>query len=121
MSPSPPNEAPKRGEIWRVRFDPARGAEIGKERPAVVVSANHIGRLPLRIVVPVTGWDPRFATYPWLVRLPACRRSGLSKESGADCFQVKSISLERFQDRVGEIDAEDLEDISAAIAICIGV
>ena len=38
-----------RGEIWRVEFDPSTGQEIGKIRPAVIVSENSIGRLPLKI------------------------------------------------------------------------
>jgi mRNA interferase MazF len=45
---------PKRGEVWRVEFDPSRGAEIRKRRPAVVVSINAVGKLPLRVVVPIT-------------------------------------------------------------------
>lgn len=52
---------PRRGEIWLVRFDPSVGAEIRKQRPAVVLSVDGIGRLPLRIVVPVTDWNPMFA------------------------------------------------------------
>lgn len=53
---------PKRGEIWLVDFDPTTGSEIGKRRPAVVVGIDGVGRLPLRIVVPVTGGpgDRRF-------------------------------------------------------------
>ena len=46
--------APKRGEVWDVDFDPPQGAEIGKTRPAIVMSEDTVGRLPLRIVVPVT-------------------------------------------------------------------
>jgi mRNA interferase MazF len=120
LSPPPRTESePKRGEIWRVRFDPARWAEIGKERPAVV-SPNSVGKLPLRIVVPITGWDLGYATAPWHVGLRPSRRNGLSKTSSADCFQVKSISLERFEAKLGDVEAEDLEEISAAIAICVG-
>ena len=48
--------APKRGEIWLIDFDPALGAEIQKIRPAVIISMDTIGRLPLRMVVPVTDW-----------------------------------------------------------------
>jgi hypothetical protein len=53
--------APKRGEIWLVDFDPSLGAEIRKARPAVVVSLDSIGRLPLRVVVPVTDWKTQYA------------------------------------------------------------
>ena len=59
---------PTRGEIWWIRFDPAEGSEIAKTRPAAVVSVPSVGKLPLRIVVPITGWNPRWVTMPWLPR-----------------------------------------------------
>jgi mRNA interferase MazF len=119
---------PRRGEVWRVRFDPATGAEIGKDRPAVVINEQSavvindpaIGRLPLRIVVPITEWDPRFAQYPWFVQLAPTATNGLTKESGADAFQVKSVSLKRFLTNIGTLLDSQLDDISAAIAICVG-
>jgi mRNA interferase MazF len=52
---------PLRGEVWLVDFDPAVGAEIRKLRPAVVLSLDTIGRLPLRMVVPVTDWKMAYA------------------------------------------------------------
>jgi len=55
---------PKRGEIWLVDFDPSIGAEIRKVRPAVVVSLDTIGRLPLRMVVPITDWKPLYG-FEW--------------------------------------------------------
>ncbi len=82
----PKAQPPQRGQIWMVRFDPSLGAEIRKIRPAVVLSLNTIGRLPLRIVVPVTDWQSPFAHLPWFVRLPASPSNGLSKDSGADAF-----------------------------------
>ena len=38
---------PKRGEIWLVRFDPTIGSEIRKTRPAIVLSSDAVGRLPI--------------------------------------------------------------------------
>jgi mRNA interferase MazF len=111
---------PKRGEIWLVDFDPSVGAEIRKRRPAVVVSPDSIGRLPLRVVVPVTDWKPSYASLPWFVALPANATNGLSKDSGADAFQVKSVSEARFARRVGVITPDQLDDIASAIALCVG-
>ncbi|MDP2965956.1 MAG: type II toxin-antitoxin system PemK/MazF family toxin, partial [Pelolinea sp.] len=37
----------KRGEIWLVNLDPMTGAEIQKTRPAVIVSNDALGKLPL--------------------------------------------------------------------------
>jgi mRNA interferase MazF len=93
---------------------------MAKTRPAVVVNPPSIGRLPLRIVVPVTGWDPRYATVPWLIHLKPTQKNGLSKESAADCFQVKSVSVRRFVDKIGHLRAAETEEISAAIALCVG-
>ncbi len=57
----PPLPDPKRGEVWRVEFDPARGDEIQKTRPAVVLNVPTAGKLALRVIVPLTGWHPVFA------------------------------------------------------------
>ena len=94
---------PKRGEVWLVRFDSSAGAEIRKLRPAVVVNLDAIGRLPLRIVVPVMDWKSDFGNLSWFVFLPAASENGLSKDSGADAFQVKSVSETRFVRKLGEV------------------
>jgi len=46
----------RRGEIWLINLDPTIGAEIKKVRPAVIVSDNAIGILPLKVIVPI--WLP---------------------------------------------------------------
>lgn len=111
---------PKRGEIWLVDFDPAIGAEIRKLRPALVVSVDTIGRLPLRLVVPVTDWKPQYVSYPWFVELPASSGNGLSKDSGADAFQIKSVSLSRFGRPLGAVMAAQRNEIASAVALCVG-
>jgi mRNA interferase MazF len=112
--------SPHRGDVWLLRFDPVRGAEIGKQRPAAVVSLPSVGKLPLRIVVPITEWKSKYSTAPWLVYLNPSKRNGLTKLSAADCFQVKSVSVERFAKKLGELRADEVEEISAAIALCVG-
>jgi mRNA interferase MazF len=111
---------PSRGEIWLVRFDPAVGAEIQKLRPALVVSLNSIGRLPLRIVVPVTDWKPQYASLPWFTQIPADGQNGLHKDSGADAFQTKSVSIARFDRRLGAVTPGQLEAVASAIGLCVG-
>ncbi len=46
--------------------------------------------------------------------------NGLTKESGADAFQVKSVSQTRFLERLGELTSFELDAIANAIVICIG-
>ncbi|MGC8639395.1 MAG: type II toxin-antitoxin system PemK/MazF family toxin [Isosphaeraceae bacterium] len=112
--------APRRGEVWLVDFDPAVGAEIKKLRPAVVISTDAIGRLPLRMVVPITDWKPQYANYPWIVDLPASSTNGLTKNSGADAFQTKSVSQSRFVRLLGRVTDAQADDLASAIALCVG-
>ena len=111
---------PARGEIWIVSFDPTVGAEITKDRPAVVVDVPEVGKLPLHIVIPVTEWNTRYAALPWHTKLEASVSNGLSKDSSADSFQVKSVSVSRFRRKLGKVSSEELKNIVAGIALCIG-
>jgi mRNA interferase MazF len=109
-----------RGEVWEVRFDPSEGDEIRKIRPAVVMNVPSAGRMALQIVVPITGWQPQFVGYFWMVHLFPTGTSGLSKESVADAFQVKSVSINRFRRKIGNLNTVEINQIAAAIVICIG-
>lgn len=114
-------EKPTRGEIWEVNFNPSVGAEIQKTRPAVVMNVPEVGRLPLVIVVPVTEWQTAFAQLPWFTKLLPAPANGLIKESGADAFQVKSISVLRLMRKAGCLMDEETDLIAEAIALCVGV
>ena len=85
------------------------------------MSNASVGRLNLRIVVPITGWRPDFEFLHWFVHLDPNADNGLTKESGADAFRVKSLSLDRFRTRLGILTPEETADIAAAIATCVGV
>jgi mRNA interferase MazF len=109
-----------RGEVWWVRFDPTEEGEINKTRPAVVMSIAAVGRLHLRIVVPITGWKAHYEEYPWFVQLSPGKQNGLVKQSGADAFQTRSVSEARFGEKLGMLTPAQIDDIAAAIALCVG-
>ena len=112
---------PSKSEIWMVDFNPSTGAEINKTRPAVVISEDSIGKLPLRILVPITDWKPSYHTYPWFVHFTPSPVNGLTKESGADAFQIKSLSVNRFRYRIGKLTATEQKLIIDSVLLCIGV
>jgi len=109
-----------RGEIWLISLDPTIGAEIHKTRPAVIVSEDSIGVLPLRVIVPLTDWKERYAIAAWLVRIDPTQTNGLSKTSAADAFQIRSVSQFRFVRRLGRVSQDDMQDIMGAIRIVLG-
>ncbi|WP_420457676.1 type II toxin-antitoxin system PemK/MazF family toxin [Neolewinella sp.] len=98
----------KRGEIWLINLDPTVGAEIAKKRPALIISEDGIGRLPLRIVAPITNWKPHYRVVPWMVHLPSDEVTHLDKESSADCFQTRSISEKRMLQKIGQATDEQM-------------
>lgn len=110
-----------RGDIWIVDLNPTQGSEIKKRRPCVVISEDDLGRLPLKIVVPITEWKQDFIDYLWMTKLIPNKNNNLSKPSAADSFQVRSVAEERFICKKGVVSPRELEDIVAAIAIIIRV
>ncbi len=111
----------KRSEIWLINLDPAIGAEIRKKRPAVIASADSIGVLPLRVIVPITEWKEHFAKTPWMVLLNPSSENNLDKPSCADTFQVRSVSQNRFINRLGKVDLNKMKEIELALAKVLGI
>ena len=112
---------PRRGEIWLVEFEPQRGAEIQKTRPAVVLNIKEIEKIPIRIVVPIREFKAHHEQIIFFIALQPTRDNGLSKTSSVDCTQVKSFALERFIKRLGAVTSSQLKEITDAVGLCIGV
>ncbi|MFB2877196.1 type II toxin-antitoxin system PemK/MazF family toxin [Floridanema aerugineum] len=110
-----------RGEIWLVTLDPTVGAEIGKTRPAVIISDDGIGILPLKVTVPITVWQDRYINRDWMVRIEPSAENNLTKTSAVDTFQVRSLSQERFLRQIGTLPETIMEEISAALAIVLNI
>lgn len=106
---------PQRGEIWLVNLDPTIGAEIKKTRPVVIVSSNTLGKLPLKLVVPITDWKNSFINNLWHIEINPDNNNGLIKKSVADALQTRSIDLKRFMQKLGNLPSEKLKQINTAI------
>jgi mRNA interferase MazF len=76
--------------------------------------------LPLRVIVPLTDWKERYSVAPWMVAIAPEGQNGLAKPSAADAFQIHPVSQERFVQRIGELNLQQLEQIFQAVQIVIG-
>lgn len=103
----------KHGEVWLVDFALKVGQEIDKVRPAVIVNHDSMGALQLKVVVPIT--DAVRSIRDWHVPLNPSKGNGISKESVADCFQIKSISKERFVKHLGFLSAKEIEEVKLGL------
>lgn len=111
--------SPKRGDIWLANFDPTLGAEIKKIRPAVVVSSDSVGKLPLKLAAPLTDWKEYSAGNIWHVRIQPDVENGLTKVSAVDVLQLRSMDIQRFIRKIGEISTTNVEEIIRAIAVIV--
>jgi mRNA interferase MazF len=110
-----------RGEIWLINLDPTIGAEIKKTRPAVIVSSDAVGVLPLKVVVPLTDWKEHYSIAHWMVRVEPSAQNGLEKPSAADAFQVRSLAQERFVRRLGKMEEKQMGEIAEALALVLEI
>lgn len=110
---------PRRGDIWLADLEPVRGSEMRKTRPVIVLSSDAIRSLPVRVVVPITGWQEQFRISPWKVPLVPNAQNGLAKPSAADGLQIRCISVERFVEKRGSLPKSVLAEIAEAVAYCL--
>jgi len=114
----------QRGEIRLVDLDPARTGEAGKRRPAVIVSNDGANATAARLgrgvvtVVPVTSNVDR--VYPFQVLLPSAE-SGLDRDSKAQAEQVRSVSIERVTDKIGNVPPGLMLDVDEALRLHLGL
>ncbi|MFD1259014.1 type II toxin-antitoxin system PemK/MazF family toxin [Mucilaginibacter terrae] len=111
----------KQGEVWLISLDPTIGSEIKKTRPAIIINDYALGKLPLRIIVPLTDWKAHYNTAIWMVNIKPDPNNNLSKSSAADCFQIRSVSEQRFVKRLGRTNSLHLNEIQLAVASVISL
>jgi mRNA interferase MazF len=109
---------PARGEIWYADLEPTRGDEINKQRPVLVLGTKAIG-LDLSIVVPLTTWRADFASVWHIIEVQKSAQSGLSVQSGASCYHVRSLSNARCIRKIGNVTAVELDEITACVQNCV--
>ncbi|MCL1465390.1 type II toxin-antitoxin system PemK/MazF family toxin [Argonema galeatum] len=100
-------------------FDPTVGAEIKKVRPAVVISSDAVGKLPIKLIAPVTDWKPYFLQNFWHVKVEPDATNGLTKVSAIDTLQLRGVDLQRFIRRLGNVSELTMSEIAVAIVSVI--
>ena len=81
------------GNIVRVALDPTFGDEKQKERFCLVIEKGN-NHLNLIIILPITN-DNGKRSSQFYVPITNLKESGLQKPSVIDCYQIRTISIER--------------------------
>jgi mRNA interferase MazF len=110
---------PRRGEVWLVSLGAARRGEPGKNRPAVVVSADRLNAGEagdLVVVVPLSSSSVASALRPEIEDV-----DGLDRPSRAIARAVRSVARERLLRRIGAVQPATLTEIERVLALILGM
>ena len=102
-----------RGDIVLVNFNPAKGGEIGKFRPAIVLSDSDDNEiLNTIIVIPLSSVIEADALpYRYLIT----SRDKLLQDSDACIYEVRALSKTRVKEKLSVINDKELETLQNAL------
>ena len=95
------------GSIWLVNFDPSVGTEIGKTRPALIVSPTDFNQIRSKVtLLPISSTVVRAKKIaPVIVRVPASSENGLNRESTIVAIEPSTFDKSRLVKYLGQIES----------------
>ena len=105
----------RRGEIYWVDWNPARGSEQAGRRPALIVqtdAGNTNPNYPNTIVAAISTARARVPTH---VEVEPSADNGLREVSCIKCEQLVTISKDRLDRQIGQLDHKDLQRVNDAL------
>ena len=109
---------PKRGEIWVVNWNPARGSEQAGRRPALIIQ-NDIGneKAPTTIVAAISSTVRK---YPMNVEVRP-PEGGLKRASIIKTSQILTISKERLEKCLGSLTRDSMDEVDRAVKLSLSL
>ena len=107
-----------KGDIYLVNFDPSKGGEIGKLRPAIIISSEEENAmLSTVIVIPLSTVIENNAL-PY--RYPITKREKLKEKSDACIYEIRALSKVRVKEKLGQLTQNELQSIQKALCEVLG-
>jgi len=107
-----------RGDIVLVNFNPAKGGEMGKLRPAIIMSTrDEIEILNTVIVIPLSTVVEK-DTYPYRVFIP--KRDSLQRCSDACVYEIRALSKLRLKQKVARLNDKEVQNLQKALCTILG-
>lgn len=107
-----------RGDIFLVNFNPARGKEMGKLRPAIIISeAEDNEILDTVIVIPLsTVIEPNTKPYRYNIKA----QEKLLKNSDACIYEIRALSKTRVKEKLTSLDKQTVKSIQECLCKILG-
>ncbi|ADR23571.1 endoribonuclease MazF [Marivirga tractuosa] len=103
----------KQAEIWNVNLNPVKGSEQAGFRPVVILSGNLANEFLRTIIVcPLT---TKVKGYKGNPVLEPDIKNGLKEKSEVLVFHIRSISKDRFVNKLGEVFPECMEQMKKTL------
>ena len=109
---------PRRGEIWLVNWNPARGSEQAGKRPALVIQ-NDMGNEHASTTI-VAALSTTIRIYPMNVLIEP-PQGGLTKPSIIKTGQLLTVSKDRLEKRMGRIEEKKMEEVDQALRLSLAL
>jgi mRNA interferase MazF len=111
----------RRGEVWTANLNPARGREIGKVRPVLIIQADELTQMgtPMVVVLPLST-----QVYPglkrWRITIPV--RDRLLKPCQVITDQPRALDRTRFgEGPLTTLSAEDMGAVEKSLRAVMGM
>jgi len=105
----------RRGSVYWINLEPTSPPELGKVRPAIVVSNSvHNERLASIVVVPLSTHAPEIWPLRLRVAVPGLRASF------AVVPGIRQVSKARLHELIGQSSAQVMARVDDAIALYLG-
>jgi mRNA interferase MazF len=118
-----PHSFPHYGEIYLAYFNPKKGKEVGKLRPALVISNNIQNEYDHHIIVaPLSDedWENLAEIQHFEVLIRANSTNGLEKDSKILLNRVRAIDVKlRLRNYIGVASKEILEQVNKGLGVVL--
>ena len=111
---------PRRGDVYLVDLEHTRGAEIQKQRPAVVIQNDVGNRYSAVTIVAALSSSVPDKPFPFIVRIESSE-GGLEHDSVVLLNQVRTIDKSRLLRRLGKLKPATMARVDRALQISLGL
>ena len=111
----------KRGEIYLLDWNPARGSEQAGQGPALIIQndiANAVPGYPVTIVCAVSS---KLKGYPSMVRVEPSATNGLTQVSEVNSAQIMMVQKNRLLAQIGLLSSAEMKQIEEKLAYMLAI
>ena len=106
----------KRGDIFWIDFDPAKGTEIQKKRPALVCSHDIMNENSSRIIVaPITSNLKKIYSFEYALK------DHFDVKGKIMLDQIRAVDKSRVGDKLGDLSLKEMQEVESILKFVLGI